>query len=99
MRATRDSNMILNCSNYLLQEIETLKPDIIITQGEHPKKSIIGLLNLKSPLQSFGRVSIYRKEKYVFTTPHPARLKGTKWKKGELPDYFENALKSLRDMQ
>lgn len=95
MNATRGSNMILNCSNYLLQEIQTLKPNIIITQGRHPKDSVIRLLNLGPALQSFGPINIYRNDKCILTTPHPARLKRMKWKKGELPDYFENAIKSL----
>lgn len=106
MRSTSTEVMTVNCSNHLLKEINCLKPDLIITQGNFPKWRVRDRLGLSetSPTYQFksreGRVAeIYRLEhRLVLTTPHPARLKGMKWKEGKLPPFLYKAIQKVKEI-
>lgn len=94
--------MISNCSNHLLAEITELKPDIIITQGDHPKKTVLRLLNPVIIKDFTGRrsrkVYLYRRSnnQMIMTTPHPARLAGMRWAQQKMPDYFYEAIEEAK---
>jgi hypothetical protein len=100
MNAVREYGIISNCSNHLEEEIAVLQPDIIITQGKHPQQTIRGLFPVnENEIQYFGSVQLWRHAaKIVLATPHPARLKGMKYSKGMMPDYFYDAIKQIKNL-
>ncbi len=85
-----------NCLNHLSEEIKTLDPDIIITQGVYPSDSVKRILGLTSPTYTFswkGRRDIQLfeeenngKQRFIIIAPHPARAPGWKWSKNSLPE-------------
>jgi hypothetical protein len=97
--------MISECATHLLAEISTLKPNIIITQGTHPTETILGLFENRHLLREFKSSNGRRKTSVyigpcgtiILTTPHPARQAGLKWKRGEIPDFWSNAIALARD--
>jgi hypothetical protein len=96
--------MINNCAGHLKEEIEILRPSLIITQGAHPSRTVKRLSPFASekPLETFrgdgGRAEVSRGQDRVIllTTPHPARLKGFNWKEGELPSFLKESLGRVR---
>jgi uracil-DNA glycosylase family 4 len=94
--------MIAECGNHVVAEIGSLRPDIVITQGGHPADTLITkipTLQLLSPrFVGDGRSAAVfaNSQLLVVTTPHPARQKGLKWTKGELPQFYIEALQRAR---
>ncbi|MCX6227091.1 MAG: uracil-DNA glycosylase family protein [Bacteroidia bacterium] len=94
--------MKTNCSIHLESEIQSLKPDIIITQGDHPRDTVLNLLK-PNLIQQFhttgsGKASLYitANNVIVLVTPHPARLSGMEWRNGKMPAYFYSAIAETR---
>ena len=92
-----------NCSEHLLAEINSLDPDIIISQGKHPNNTIKSLFDLRKPIQRYKndddsqRAELFKvKNKMILTSEHPARKRGWKWSQRIIPRYMKNALKRIR---
>lgn len=96
------SSMIGNCAAHLKQEIEILSPTLIITQGGHPSWTVKSLLGIKEPIATFkgdgrGMAEVFHVgDRILLTTPHPARLKGLKWRQGILPSFLREAVAFVR---
>ena len=93
------------CRNHLERELEILKPDLIITEGNGPITMLEDILELsEADCRSYkDNESIYSCEVYsgqpvVLAAPHPARKKGLKWREGELPPYYLKAIGRVRDI-
>lgn len=98
------TKMIKNCKSYLRAEIDALKPDLVITQGTHPRDTVCQILDPLRPLADFadedGRSRsriLATGSRLIVTTPHPARLKGLGWKSGGLPAFLDAAVQRARD--
>jgi hypothetical protein len=108
MNANLDKTMIRSCANHLWSEIEVLRPDLIITQGTHPRETVVAHYSDLEPLwrsgDQTGSAQILRRDRLiVLTTPHPARRKGLKYKRGALglgqgsmPPFWEEAIVKTR---
>ena len=97
MNAVRQKQVISNCSAHLEREISILKPDIIITQGDHPKQTIRRIFPVNEKEMHFGVVSLWKNEgKIILATPHPARLKGMAYRRGKMPKYFYEAIDEVK---
>jgi len=91
--------MISECSKHLRNEIKSLKPHLVITQGEHPRRTVLDLFGAKH-IRNFpgqagesGRAEVMVVDRFVIlTTPHPARKAGWKWKNGLLPEFLQSAV-------
>ena len=100
--------MIHNCAGYLPKEIETLKPDLIITQGQHPAWTVTSsryfecLKQKEKFMGERGRsAEVWTRENrrcIVLTTPHPARLKGLSWREKKLPEFLLNAIQYSKSL-
>lgn len=94
--------MVQNCRGHLAAEIDLLAPDLIITQGTHPAitcKTLLGELALIARFKGDvrGTAELYRNHHTILlTTPHPARLKGLRWRQGRLPEFLVNAATRVR---
>lgn len=96
--------MIKNCACHLEKEIEIMRPTLIITQGAHPSCTVkkLSLFAVAKPLETFsgerGKAEVFRGQDrtVLLTTPHPARLKGLKWKQGVLPSFLLESLGRVR---
>ncbi len=93
--------MIENCALHLAVEIRLLRPHLIITQGRHPRKTLLryfeGDARLKAEFGSRGKAALYATGRVLLlVTPHPARLSGFKWKKEVLPPFLRKALTHTR---
>lgn len=102
MRTRTTATMISQCSAHLRCEINSLDPDIVITQGGHPAATAKRLLE-PITLARYGATSgrnravVWRAaHRLLLTTPHPARVKGFAWKWGTLPDYLAAAIERIR---
>ena len=104
--STNASKIMINeCAAHLLAEISTLEPNIIITQGTHPTDTFLGSLENLRLIREFRSSNGRRKTSVhvgpcgtiILTTPHPARQAGLKWKRGEIPDFWSNAIALARD--
>lgn len=96
------SAMKSKCAEYLLGEIEALHPHLIITQGDHPATTLRRLYPSLTALGEFsgaaGSATVMSGENFILmTTPHPARKKGWRWKKGPLPDFLIDAASGARE--
>jgi uracil-DNA glycosylase len=95
-KATR--TMVKECAHHLLAEIRELNPDVLITQGGHPRRTVLKSLEGLKLIREFagdrrGRTRVFvNPAMVVLTTPHPARQPGLKWKRGLLPNFFLNAI-------
>ena len=106
MKTTSTSVMIGNCSNHLLEEIKCLEPNLIITQGSFPKRSVTYRLKLNGPpiyrfpnSEGRGVAEIFKSEEWlVLATPHPARLKGMSWNERRLPTFFNDAIQKGKEI-
>ncbi|NQT34499.1 hypothetical protein HQ587_04850 [bacterium] len=105
MQTRTSSTMIQNCANHLDKERKVLSPDLIITQGSHPYKTIKRLLKLGDPTDTFkhpsgrGACEIFKHESLiVLTTFHPARLKDMKWSQVTMPKYMESAIRKTQEI-
>lgn len=103
MNTNATRTMISECSAHVLAEIDALQPDIVITQGAHPSATITslirGLRRIAPPFvgERDRTAAVFSNEDLVVvTTPHPARQKGLKWSKGELPQFYVDALRLAR---
>jgi uracil-DNA glycosylase len=95
------TTMIVNCASHLRAEIDALIPDLIITQGDHPRNAVSRLLGPLRSVADFadeaGRSEIRAAgSRLVVTTPHPARLTGLGWKSGGLPAFLDAAIRRAR---
>lgn len=108
MNANLDRTMICNCANHLWSEIEDLRPHLIITQGTHPRETVVAHYSDLKPLvkvvdQTRSCQILRRDHLIVLTTPHPARQRGLKYKRGALglgqgsmPPFWEEAIVETR---
>jgi hypothetical protein len=98
MNTDATTTMISECGAHVVAEVDALRPDIIITQGAHPSATITtripGLRLISRFLGERGRIAAVfaNDDVIVVTTPHPARQKGLKWTKGELPTFMVDAI-------
>lgn len=95
-KSSSTATMVSKCSEHLRKEIECLKPHLVITQGDHPRQTVLELFDPKH-VQNFsgqaGEAEVMLAENFVIlTTPHPARKPGWRWKKGPLPEFLRNAV-------
>jgi len=104
MSTDASGTMIEECGRHVIAEIEALRPDIVITQGGHPSATVttmIPTLQMIPPpfVGDHGRSAAVFADSdlLVVTTPHPARQKGLKWTKGELPKFYVEALHLARN--
>jgi hypothetical protein len=94
--------MISNCADHLLAEIRALNPDLIVTQGAHPMKTVVSSMADLCLVQEFavsgrGKARVFTNSRLVvLTTPHPARQSGLKWSRGILPQFFIEAIALAR---
>ena len=94
--------MISECAGHLLAEIYSLDPDLVVTQGGHPKDTVVSSLADLRPVREFaapsrGRAGVHTNSRLVvLTTPHPARQAGLKWTRGLLPPFFMDAIALAR---
>ncbi len=115
MRTNPSKAMILHCADHLRAEIEALDPDVLVTQGRHPRDTVLGFFRGGHPRDTVrgffpelglvgeffgekrGRAAVLANSRLVvLTTPHPARQKGLKWKKGSLPQFFLEGIATAR---
>jgi len=94
--------MIRRCGAHLSREIVELAPDLIVTQGDHPTRTVKKLLAPVGAVVEFvgekrgkATVSVARSV-VVLATPHPARLPGLKWRRGILPAFLVDASRAAR---
>jgi uracil-DNA glycosylase len=104
MNSLSTPEMIRNCKSHLRAEIEALNPDLVITQGTHPRHTVCQILEPLSSVADFadeaGRTKatiLAAGSRLILTTPHPARLKGLGWKSGGLPAFLNAAVQKARD--
>lgn len=102
MSTNATPEMIGNCAAHLRAEIQELQPDIVITQGGHPTRTVIETI---AGLREVGQFAGDRKGQatvlssssvVVLTTPHPARQDGLKWSRGILSQFFLDAIDVAR---
>ncbi|OGP93008.1 MAG: hypothetical protein A2156_05730 [Deltaproteobacteria bacterium RBG_16_48_10] len=99
MDAVRQNRVISNCSIHLKREINILNPDIIITQGKHPGLTIRHFFPANGEIREFEKVSLWETERqFVLATPHPTRLKGMRYRSGEMPKYYYEAIDALKEL-
>src|SRR2546427_3008480 len=91
-KSTSTSAMMKNCSEHLREEITVLRPHLLITQGGHPRDTVISLFPALRFRRRFDGESVWARSEVwggegfvVLTTPHAARKKGWRWKRGSLP--------------
>lgn len=92
------SAMMSNCAAHLREEITLLRPHLVITQGAHPKDTLLRLFQPMRLVEQFsgqaGLAEVQVGDKFVLlTTPHAARKSGWRWKQGPLPEFLQNAVK------
>ena len=103
------STMIAKCQAHTKAIIETLTPDIIVTQGRHPSDSIIKLFDPDTEVvfksdnglrsSSLRKAAVHRGGGVLFLlTAHPANHPSFRWKSGGLPDYLHDAIKEVRKL-
>jgi len=105
MRSTTTKQMIRNCADHLRSDIECLGPDVIITQGSHPRETVTqivkGLCSIDKFTDKYGWAELLvAGDVLVLTTPHPASpaRRGFRWRDGALPPTFlREALNRTRD--
>jgi uracil-DNA glycosylase len=95
-KSSSTGTMIGRCSGHLMAEIERLNPHLVITQGDHPRETVLGLFDWK-PVKKFtgqaGEAEVMLTDDFVIlTTPHPARKAGWRWSGGPLPKFLQNAV-------
>lgn len=95
-------NMIANCRAHLEAETAVLEPDIIITHGKHPGRSVSSLYPTLQTLQRYSRGN--RRARLcrvpngplILVLPHPSRQGGLSRKRRELPQFWQAAINDLR---
>ena len=100
--SSSSATMIDNCSEHLREEIRLLRPHLLITQGDHPKRTVLRLLSPLRLVCSFkgvaGIAEVFLDSQIaVLTTPHAARKKGWPWKRGPLPEFLQSAVRCAAD--
>ncbi len=97
-KSTSTGVMKKKCSEHLWEELQTLQPDLVITQGIHPRKRLLDLyssLTLAWPFPDFGcqaEVFVEGAPFILLTTPHPANKPWWPWKNGPLPVFLQKAV-------
>jgi uracil-DNA glycosylase len=104
MNSGSTPEMIRNCKSHLRAEIEALNPDLVKTQGTHPRHTVCQILEPIKAVADFadeaGRTRatiLAARSRLIVTTPHPARLKGLGWKSAGLPPFLNAAIQKVRD--
>ncbi len=100
--------MIDNCRDHTKAIIETLTPDIIVTQGiGFPSEGIVEMFESRIIFESdngrrgrsYRYAEVRRGQGILFLlTAHPARNPGFGYKNGYLPDYLRDAINEMRDL-
>jgi hypothetical protein len=105
MRAVRCGRMITNCAGHLEQEIETLQPMLIVTQGDHPFRTVKrlsrfaaeeALATFKGEPRGIAEVFCSKDRVILFRTPH-SRVKGLRWKQPQIPAFLAKAAARARE--
>ena len=100
-RSSSTRMMKSRCSEHLREEIECLKPHLVITQGVHPRETVLELFHstlVKEFPGQAGAAKVMKAEVMladhfvILTTPHAAHKPGWKWKNGELPESLQKAV-------
>ncbi|MEM1805020.1 MAG: type-4 uracil-DNA glycosylase [Nanopusillaceae archaeon] len=90
---------IKSCSEWLIKQIEEIKPDLIVTLGRYSTKFIMEYfgLNFTNILKERGNIYIvkrWNKEIYIIPTLHPAAvLYHANWK-----DLFEKDFEKIKEI-
>lgn len=89
------------CTPYLDKQIGILKPDIILTLGNHATKYMFGQSNINYPgiTKVRGKIAFGKDGRQFFPTFHPAAAIYDKNKQVILEQDFKNLGKILRDMK
>ena len=92
------ARLFKNCKEYICNEVEILRPDIIVTQGDRAKESIINCFNphtekYKDGAVRYDALDIRGKKVLKFTTIHPCEQSGRFYiQKDEVfPSYYKIA--------
>ncbi|MEM0379176.1 MAG: type-4 uracil-DNA glycosylase [Nanopusillaceae archaeon] len=90
---------IKNCSEWLIKQIEEIKPNLIVTLGRHSTKFIMEYfgLNFTNIMKERGKIYVinkWNKDTYIIPTLHPAAvLYHANWK-----SLFESDFEKIRDI-
>jgi len=97
MTSRVNRTMQTKCQHHLCEEIRTLQPNLIITQGKYPKEMIQAIMNSYQIVFRSNRYMIFRNgEILVISIPHPTRSRSLKWTKGIIPRYYKTAAEKIR---
>ncbi|MBN1947547.1 MAG: hypothetical protein JW797_17885 [Bradymonadales bacterium] len=102
MSSTSTPEMMRNCASHLRAELDLLQPHLVVTQGVHPRQT---LLDLFPELYEAAIFVGSRRKAQVFTshrlvvlaTPHPARCPGFLYKVNLLPNFLKATVALSRD--
>jgi uracil-DNA glycosylase family 4 len=102
MNSTSTPEMARNCASHLRAELDLLQPHLIVTQGGHPRHTLLGLLPELSEVAVFvgprRKAQVFSSRRVVvLATPHPARCPGFRYKADVLPVFLEAAVARTRD--
>ena len=105
MSSGTTAKMKANCETHTKALIDALSPDIIITQGAHPGRSIVNLVDSEIVFEfDNGMASRQRRTATIrqgagilcLLTAHPAYHPGFAYKSGRLPLYLSDAIERVR---
>ena len=103
MRSESTAEMRQNCQRHLKREIGLLKPDLVIAEGMQTTAMVREVLELPDADWRFKErggknyCEVYQGQPTILAVPHPARKKGLRWSKGELPSYYLDAIDKARE--
>ena len=93
MRSTSSRRMMRNCRPHLEAELAALDPDLVVTQGAHPRDTLLEAFDDLEQCAKFTyrrrTASVWRNARFVaLVTPHPAHCPGFKYRQGVLPSFL-----------
>ena len=106
-RSKSTPTMVTECQRHTKAIVETLKPSVIVTQGEFAYRSICNIYeterihgtNNGREGQSRRSAEVRRGGRVLYLrTAHPAHHAGFPYKRGPIPLYLRDAINVLRDL-
>ena len=102
MKSESTATMRQNCQEHLEREIRLLKPDLVIAEGKKTTAMVKEVLEFSVADWTFKErggknfCEVYQGRPTVLAVPHPARKRGVRWSKRELPSYYLDAIDRAR---
>lgn len=89
-----DKDELSNCHNYLINEIKQINPEIIVSLGKIPCKSLLGeeVSTIKNAGKEYS-ITIKNKNYIVVICPHPAATIYN----NQYEDIFEDTIRSIEE--